>query len=144
MIHVRFSFFACFVLFCLWLQTCGTLVPQPGIKPRASTVKAQSRNQWIARNSQLMRLQRRSIPAAFSSPSHLSGVIYHCIVFISWLLPRLSLVVMSEGCCLVVVGKLPIGVASLVGGAPAVGPMGFGSCGSWALEHGLSSCGTWV
>lgn len=43
--HTLLFFFFFFFL----LQTCGTLVPQPGIKPRASTVKAQSRNQWTAR-----------------------------------------------------------------------------------------------
>ena len=26
-------------------------------------------------------------------------------------------------------------------GARDLGPLGFGSCGSWALEHGLNSCG---
>ena len=33
-------------------------------------------------------------------------------------------------------------VASLVAGAQALGGAGFSSCGSWALEYKLNSCGT--
>ena len=58
------------------------------------------------------------------------------------------LVAGSEGCSLVAVGGLTIVVASLVGehrlwGAwtSVVGACGLRTCSSWALEHGLNSCG---
>ena len=59
-----------------------------------------------------------------------------------------SLVSVSRGCSLAVVLRLPISVARLVAehglcGAPAsvVAARGLRSCGSWALEHRLRSCG---
>ena len=55
---------------------------------------------------------------------------------------RVSLVASSRANSLGVVCRLLIAVASLVAGALALGPMGFCSCGSQALEHKVSSCGT--
>ena len=53
-----------------------------------------------------------------------------------------SLAVVSRGCCLVVVFGLLIAVASPCWGAWDLECAGFSSCGSWALEHSLSNCGT--
>ena len=58
------------------------------------------------------------------------------------LLSGFSLVTASGGYSLIVVHGLLIAVASLVAGALALGPVGFRSCGSQALEHKVSSCGT--
>ena len=46
------------------------------------------------------------------------------------------------GATLVEVHGLLTVVAYLVAEQGAVGPAGFSSCGSWALEHRLDSCGT--
>ena len=48
--------------------------------------------------------------------------------------------VTSWGYSLIVVCRLLIVVASLV----VEHRTGFNSCSMWALEHRLSSCGTWV
>ena len=62
-----------------------------------------------------------------------------------------SLVAASEGCSLVAVHRLLIAVASPSvehklwdswASVPAAGRLS--SCGSWALEHGTSSCGAWA
>ena len=40
------------VCVCVWFfgyAACGILVPQPGIKPRSSAVRAQSPNHWTTR-----------------------------------------------------------------------------------------------
>ena len=62
----------------------------------------------------------------------------------------LSLVVLREGCSLVVVRGLLVVVASLVEDGPygtqasVVTVHGLRSCGSQTLEHRLSSCGAWA
>ena len=56
---------------------------------------------------------------------------------------RLSPVAVSGGYSLIVVQGLLIAVASLVVECRLY-ITSFSSCGSWALEHWLSSCGTWV
>ena len=55
-----------------------------------------------------------------------------------------SLVAGSRGYSLVAVHGLLIAVASPVGRSWALGSLGFSSCGSWALEYRLNSCGPWV
>lgn len=37
-------------------MACGILVPQPGIEPGSSAVKAQSYNHWIAKESPIILL----------------------------------------------------------------------------------------
>ena len=54
----------------------------------------------------------------------------------------LSPAVARGGYALITVLGLLIMVASLVAGAQALGGAGFSSCGSWALEYKLNSCGT--
>ena len=61
----------------------------------------------------------------------------------SLLLSGLFLVVVSGGCSLLQCAS----VSSLLcfsSGAWALGCTGFSSCGSWALEHRLSSCRAWA
>ena len=48
------------------------------------------------------------------------------------------------GLLFVVVHRSLIAVASLCCGARALGRTGFSSCGLWALERRLSSCGAWA
>ena len=67
----------------------------------------------------------------------LGGLHWVCVAVL-----RVSLVVSSRAYSLGVVCRLLIAVASLVAGAQALGPVGVCSCGSWALEHKVSSCGT--
>ena len=61
-----------------------------------------------------------------------------------------SLVVLREGCSLVVVCRPLVVVASLVEDGPygtqasVVTVHGLRSCGSQTLEHRLSSCGAWA
>jgi len=54
-----------------------------------------------------------------------------------------SLIVVSRGYSLVVVNGLLVEAASLVRSTGSRFT-GFGSCSSWALEHRLSSYGTWA
>ena len=63
----------------------------------------------------------------------------------------LSLVAASGGYSFVAVRRLLIAVASLCGGARALGVwasvvavLGLSGCGLRALEHRLSSCGAWA
>ena len=56
---------------------------------------------------------------------------------------RLSLIVVSRGYSLAAVLRLLLVVASPVA-EQVLGGAGFNSCGSRALEYGLSSYGTWT
>ena len=58
--------------------------------------------------------------------------------WVSITMPRLSLVAINEGSSLDAVHRLLIVVASLLA-EHRLGHTGFWSCGTWGLEHGLSS-----
>ena len=70
--------------------------------------------------------------------------LFVCLNFFLIYFWRRWVFIAARGLSLVAVSGLLIVVASLVVEPAFSRCVGFSSCGSWALEHRLSSCGVWA
>ena len=135
------------VLFCFGLHhtACGILVPQPGIEPGPSAVRARSLNHWTARE-----LLSPLISFFFKINKFTYLFIYFWLRWVFVAAHGLSLVVASGGYYSLQCMSFSLWWLLLLWsmGSRHVGLVvvacGLSSCGSWALERRFSSCGTWA